>query len=61
MSINENYIKMAKLMHQSGSYAAYATHDQDLIDELLSWIKANKISKVHSNFKFYMEFQCRVD
>ena len=50
ISINENYIKMAKLMHQSGSYAAYATHDQNLIDELLSWIKANKISK--SSFEF---------
>lgn len=50
ISINENYIKMAKLMHQSGSYAAYATHDQDLIDQLISWIKANKISK--SSFEF---------
>ena len=50
ISINENYIKMAKLMHQSGSYAAYATHDQNLIDELISWIKANKISK--SLFEF---------
>ena len=36
---------MAKLMHQSGSYLAYATHDQNLIDQLISWIKANKISK----------------
>ena len=42
-------IKMAKLMHQSDSML-YATHDQNLIDELLSWIKANKISK--SSFEF---------
>ena len=43
--INENYIKMAKLMYQSGSYSAYATHDQNLIDELISWIKTDNISK----------------
>ena len=50
ISINENYIKMAKLMNQYGSYAAYATHDQNLIDQLISWIKANKISE--SSFEF---------
>ena len=50
ISVNKNYIKMAKLMYQSGSYAAYATHDQSLIDELLSWIKTNKIPK--SLFEF---------
>ena len=30
-------------MAKKGSFAGYATHDQDLIDELLDWIKAEKI------------------
>ena len=42
--IQKNFQLMAKHMARKGSFAGYATHDQELIDKLLSWIKAEKIS-----------------
>jgi proline dehydrogenase len=30
-------------MASKGSFCAYATHDQDLINDLLEWIRAEKI------------------
>ena len=43
--INENYLKIAKKMYQSGAYSGFATHNQNLIDELLNWISKEKIPK----------------
>ena len=43
--IKNNYLLMAKTMAVKGAFAGYATHDQDLIDRLLDWIKSEKISK----------------
>ena len=41
--IKENFLTLAKTMEVNGAYAAYATHDQDLIDELLAWIESETI------------------
>ena len=43
--INENYLKIAKKMYQSGAYSGFATHNQNLIDELLNWVSKDKIPK----------------
>ena len=42
--IQNNFQLMAKHMARKGSFAGYATHDQELIDKLLNWIKTEKIS-----------------
>lgn len=44
-AIKDNYLELAKIMAFSGAYSGFATHDQDLIDRLLSWIEFNHISK----------------
>ena len=41
--IQKNFILMAKSMAEKGAFAGYATHDQELIDELLDWIKTEHI------------------
>ena len=48
--IKNNFMSMAKSMAKKGSFAGYATHDQELIDELLSWIQSEKIP--HEQFEF---------
>lgn len=48
--VNNNYVNIAKKMYKSGSYAGFATHNQDLIDNLLNWIQKEKIPK--SCFEF---------
>ena len=42
---------MAKIMAEKGSFAGFATHDQELIDELLNWIRAENISKDKFEFQ----------
>ena len=41
--VRSNFILLAKSMAISNSFCGYATHDQDLIDRLLHWIKLEKI------------------
>ena len=41
--IKENFITLARALATKGAYAGYATHDQDLIDQLLAWIESEKI------------------
>ena len=43
--IKKNFLMLAKHMAKKKSYCGYATHDQDLIENLLSWIKDENISK----------------
>lgn len=50
-SIKNNFIAMAKIMAEKGSFAGFATHDQELIDELLNWIRAENISKDKFEFQ----------
>ena len=50
VNIKNNFLEMAKIMAERGSFVGFATHDQELIDELLKWIKTENISK--SKFEF---------
>ena len=50
-SIKNNFIAMAKIMAKKGSLPGFATHDQELIDDLLNWIKAENISKDKFEFQ----------
>ena len=49
--IKNNFMSMAKSMFKKGSFAGYATHDQELIDELLNWIQTEKIPKEQFEFQ----------
>ncbi len=49
--IKNNFMSMAKSMAKKGSFAGYATHDQELIDELLNWIQAEKIPNEQFEFQ----------
>ena len=42
--INKNFLQLAKIMAHNRSYAAYATHDQDLLDRIIDWINIENIS-----------------
>jgi len=44
-SIKDNFVNLAKIMVSKGAYSGLATHDQDLIDQLLHWIEADNVSK----------------
>ena len=52
--IKKNFLLMARAMHNRGAFSGYATHDQDLIDRLLDWIKTEKIPK--QSFEFQVLF-----
>ena len=36
-------MSLARALAAKGAYAGYATHDQDLIDQLLAWIESENI------------------
>ena len=57
--INKNYLNIAKKMHQIGAYSGFATHNQSLIDDLLSWISKEKIPK--NNFEFQVLYGVPMD
>ena len=42
---------MAKVLAKKGSFAGFATHDQELIDELISWVEAKDIPKDKIEFQ----------
>ena len=41
--IKKNFMTLARALSAKGAYAGYATHDQDLIDQLLAWIESENI------------------
>ena len=57
--INENYLNIAKKMHQMGAYSGFATHNQSLIDDLLNWIYEEKIPK--NKFEFQVLYGVPMD
>jgi len=57
--INENYLNIAKRMYQMGAYSGFATHNQSLIDDLLSWIYKEKVPK--NNFEFQVLYGVPMD
>ena len=42
--VKDNFFILAKEMAHNGGFCGYATHDQELIDQLLSWTKKERIS-----------------
>lgn len=51
-AIRDNYLQLARIMLESGSYVGLATHDKILIDRLLEIIEEKKIPK--KQFEFQM-------
>ena len=49
--VKENFLTLAKTMAANGAYAGYATHDQDLIDQLLQWIQSESIDPNRFEFQ----------
>ena len=43
--IKDNFLDLAKAMAVKSAYAGYATHDHDLLDQLLEWIESKNISR----------------
>ena len=41
--IRNNFLILAKEMAKNGGFCGYATHDQELIDQLLDWVKKERI------------------
>ena len=51
LGIKNNFMLIAKSMVAKGSFAGFATHDQELIDELINWIQTEKIPKERFEFQ----------
>jgi len=51
LQIKNNFLLLAKLMAKKEAYLGIATHDQDLIDQWLYWVKNNNISKQQFEFQ----------
>ena len=49
--VNNNFLKMAKLMLQKNSYACFATHDQQLIDSLVELVEKMEIETTKFEFQ----------
>ena len=49
--IKNNFMAMAKVLAKKGSFAGFATHDQELIDELINWVEAKDIPKDKIEFQ----------
>ena len=49
--INSNFLVLAKEMARSGGFCGYATHDLELIDQLLDWVKKERISPKSFEFQ----------
>ena len=57
--IDENYMKIIKQHLLNGSYAAVASHDHNIIEEVKQFAKENNIPK--SQFEFQMLYGFRTD
>jgi len=57
--VDANYVKVAKLIIQSGVFHGIATHDEHIIEELKTWATKEGISK--SAFEFQMLHGIRRD
>jgi proline dehydrogenase len=57
--VDDNYVKLMKLLLPSGFYHAIATHDPRMIAETIRWAAEKKISK--DDFEFQMLYGVRTD
>lgn len=57
--VNENYVKLMKMLLLEGNYPAIATHDEKIIEECKRFAEENKIDR--SRFEFQMLYGIRRD
>ena len=57
--VDTNYVKLMKRMVTSGVFCGIATHDEDIVDELLRFVQENHVS--HAAFEFQMLYGIRRD
>lgn len=57
--VNENYVKLMKMLLLEGNYPAIATHDEKIINECKRFVQENKIE--NSRFEFQMLYGIRRD
>ncbi|MGC8927531.1 MAG: proline dehydrogenase family protein [Myxococcota bacterium] len=57
--VNENYLKLMKILLTEGKYPGIATHDEKIIEECKRYISENKIES--SRFEFQMLYGIRRD
>jgi proline dehydrogenase len=57
--VDENYVKLMKLLLAEGTYPAIASHDEKIIDEALRHIGEQKLD--HERFEFQMLYGIRRD
>ncbi|HEX8927228.1 MAG TPA: proline dehydrogenase family protein [Terriglobales bacterium] len=57
--VDANYVKVAKLLMKSGVFHGMATHDENIIRELMAWSQQNGVAK--SDFEFQMLHGIRRD
>lgn len=57
--VNENYLKLMKMLLREGDYPAIATHDEKMIEECKRFISENGIDR--SRFEFQMLYGIRRD
>ncbi len=57
--VNENYVKLMKILLKSGVYHGIATHDEKMIEATIDFAKAEKISP--KSFEFQMLYGVRRD
>ncbi len=57
--VNENYVKLMKMLLKEGNYPGIATHDEKIIDECKKFASENNIDR--SKFEFQMLYGIRRD
>jgi proline dehydrogenase len=57
--VDKNYVKLAKMLLKSGVYHGMATHDENMINQIKAFAKAEKIDR--SAFEFQMLYGVRSD
>lgn len=57
--VDRNYVKLMKVLLDSGEYPAIASHDQSVIDECLAYVRERSIPS--SRFEFQMLYGIRRD
>lgn len=57
--VDDNYVRVMKLLLSSGTYHGIATHDPKMIEETISYVEREKIGK--DSFEFQMLYGIRRD
>jgi proline dehydrogenase len=55
--VDANYVKLMKILFDSGTYPAIATHDEAIVGQAVAWIRSRRISS--DSFEFQMLYGVR--